>query len=123
MKISTLLIVKNLKEAKQFYVEVMGLTLIKICGNRLDLEADGHQIHIFEGEGNARPYRHSSDASSTLVFGVANLETKKLELEALGYKFIHTSENEFSRYGAFWGPSGIVHEISESINHDCNYPP
>jgi len=118
MKISTLLIVKNLKEAKQFYVKVMGLTLIKACSDRLELEADGHQIYIFEGESEAKPYRHSSDASSTLVFWVANLETKKLELEALGYKFIHTNENAYSKYGAFWGPSGIVHEISESIN--CN---
>jgi len=99
-------------------VEVMGLTLIKACADRLDLEADGHQIHIFEGEGKAKPYRHSSDASSTLVFLVANLATKKLELEALGYKFIHAGENAYSKYWAFRGPSGIVHEISELIN--CN---
>jgi len=118
MKISTLLIVKNLEEAKQFYVEVMGLTVVKVCSDRLELEVDGHQIHIFEGESKARPYRHSSDASSTLVFWVASLEAKKLELEALGYKFIHTNENAYSKYGAFWGPSGIVHEISELINYN-----
>jgi hypothetical protein len=65
----------------------------------------------------ARPdgqYGHRSDASATLVFCVASLDEKKLELESLGYKFIHSGENEDSKYAAFWGPSEIVHEISEA---------
>ena len=114
MKVSTLLIVSSLKEAKDFYVEVMGLSIVHESDERLDLESDGHDIHIFEGEGVAKPYAHSSDASSTLVFWVDDLALKKNELETLGVKFIHSGENEFSRYAAFWGPSGIVHEIAES---------
>ena len=114
MKVSTLLIVKDLEQAKQFYVEVMGLSIIKESDERLDLGADGHEIHIFEGDDNAKPYSHSTDASSTLVFWVKDLAAKKAELESFGYKFIHSNKNDYSRYAAFRGPSGIVHEISEA---------
>ena len=96
----------------------MGLSIIKESKERLDLEADGHEIHIFEGEDNAKPYSHSTDASSTLIFWVEDLAAKKSELESLGYKFIHSNENDFSRYAAFWGPSGIVHEISEAVGNN-----
>ena len=114
MNVTTLLIVKDLAEAQTFYVDVMGLSLVKVSGDRLDLDAGGHSIQIFKGDDVARPYSHSSDASATLVFCVASLDEKKLELESLGYKFIHSGENEDSKYAAFWGPSEIVHEISEA---------
>ncbi len=117
MNVTTLLIVKDLEEAKRFYVDVMGLSLVKDTGERLDLDANGHAIHIFEGESEAKPYNHSSDASSTLVFCVQNLATKRKEIEGLGYEFIHSNENEYSKYAAFWGPSGIVHEISEPASN------
>lgn len=125
INVSTLLIVKDFVEAKRFYVDVMGLPLVKESEERLDLDAGGHEIHIFEGEDNAKPYSHSSDASSTLVFWVEDVAAKRLELEKLGYKFIHSNENDNSKYAAFWGPSGIVHEISEAasnqlINQGCS---
>ncbi|MEQ8312516.1 MAG: VOC family protein [Gammaproteobacteria bacterium] len=114
MKVSTLIVVADLQEAKHFYVNLMGLAIIGESGSRLDLDASGHEIHVFESEGEARPYSHSSDASSNLVFWVEDVSAKQSELEKLGYKFIHSNENEFSKYAAFFGPSGIVHEISES---------
>ena len=118
MNVSTLLIVKSLQEARQFYVNIIGLTLIKEHSDRLDLDAGGHEIHIFEGEANAKSYRHSSDASSTLVFWVEDVTAKRLELENLGFEFIHSNENNYSKYAAFMGPSGIVHEISESASNN-----
>jgi catechol-2,3-dioxygenase len=118
MKATTLLIVKDLEEAKQFYVQVMGLSIVKESEERLDLEADGHEIHIFEGEDNAKPYSHSSDASTTLVFWFEDLAAKISELESLGYRFIHSNENDYSKYAAFWGPSGIVHEIAEAVRNN-----
>ena len=116
MNVSTLIIVKDLNEAKEFYSGVMGLSLIGETDTRLDIEANGHAIHVFAGEDEARPYKHSSDASSSLVFWVEDLQSKRKELEELGYKFIHSNENEFSKYAAFWVPSGIVHEIAEPIS-------
>jgi extradiol dioxygenase family protein len=114
MKLSTLLIVADLVEARKFYVDVMGLSIVHESEERLHLKADGHEIHIFEGENNAKPYSHSADASSTLVFWVEDLALKMSELESLGIKFIHSNENQYSKYAAFWGPSGIVHELSEA---------
>ena len=113
MKVSTLLIVTDLREAKQFYAGVMGLIPTFESDERLDLDAGGHEIHVFEGEKEAQPYQHSAEASSTLVFYIDDLEEKISELEANGYQFIHRGENSFARYAAFYGPSGIVHEISE----------
>ena len=117
MKVSTLIIVEDLNEAKAFYCDVMGLDIVKESDDRLDLAAGGHQIHVFEGEAKAKLYSHSSDASSTLVFWVEDVEAKRTELEKLGYVFIHSNANDFSKYAAFWGPSGIVHEISESASN------
>lgn len=114
MKVSTLLIVSDLCEAKQFYVGVLGLKVIDEKSDRIDLDANGHEIHIFKGINNATSYNHSVDASSTLVFWVNDLNSKIKELESHGYKIIHRNENDFSKYAAFWGPSGIVHEIAES---------
>jgi catechol-2,3-dioxygenase len=42
LKATTLLIVKDLEERKQFYVQVMGLSIFKESEERLDLEAEGH---------------------------------------------------------------------------------
>lgn len=117
MKVSTLVIVENLAEAREFYSDVMGLSILRESEERLDFDAAGHEIHIFEGEAKAKHYDHSSDASSTLVFWVENVEAKRAELENLGYKFIHSNENDFSKYAAFWGPSGIVHEIAEAASN------
>lgn len=68
MKVSTLLIVKDLKQARKFYVQLMGLSVVAESNERLDLAADGHEIHVFEGDELAKPYSHSSDAGTTLVF-------------------------------------------------------
>ena len=113
MKTSTLLIVADLDEARRFYVDIMGLGLVEASAERLDIASEGHDIHIFEGEGDAKPYAHSADASTTLVFWVEDVDSKKEELQNLGYQFIHSNENDFSKYAAFYGPSDIVHEIAE----------
>ena len=112
---ATLLIVKDIKKSKQFYVNVLGLKRISEHDGRLHFKYGGHLIVMFQGESDATTYKHGFDSSSTLVFSVDNLDLKINELKSHGVIFIHETpnQNSWGRYSAFSDPSGIIHELIE----------
>ncbi len=113
--VSTMLVVSNLKMAKQFYVNVLGLTLCSEHSDRMHLRVGGYEIVIFQGHGPAIESKHGSDANSTIIFTTKNLDRKVETLKLKGVKFLHDTPNinEWGRYCAFKDPSGIVHELFE----------
>ncbi len=113
--ISTMLVVSNLKIAKQFYVKVLGLNLCSEHSDRIHLNVGGYEIVIFQGDGPAIESKHGSDANSTLIFTTKNLDEKIEKLKLKGVQFLHDIPNtdEWGRYCAFKDPSGITHELFE----------
>jgi len=109
----TLLVVKDLKIAKDFYLDVLEMSLIEETQEGIKLALGSHQILLFEGESVAVEYQHGIQANSNLVIEVANLETKLAQFKDLNIPILHTEpgENKWGRYSAFKDPSGIVHEL------------
>ncbi|SMD32456.1 Catechol 2,3-dioxygenase [Reichenbachiella faecimaris] len=112
---STLLVVKNLEESLDFYVNTLGISLIEHHGDSAMLMAGRHKIVMFEGSAEAVEYKHGQQANSTLLFAVNDLDKKVNQLKSKNVVFVHQmpNQNRWGRYSAFRDPSGIVHELVE----------
>jgi len=112
---SILLVVRNLSISREFYVNVLGLSLLEEYEDSLKLKTGSQNVFMFQGTMEAINYEHGYNASSTLLFTVRGLDKKIKELKSKGVVFIHESpnENRWGRYAAFKDPSGIVHELME----------
>jgi len=112
---TSLLIVRNLAISKEFYVNVLGLTILEEYEDSLKLKSGSLNVLMFQGTMDASPYEHGYNESSTMVFTVIGLDEKIQELMSKGVVFIHESpnKNRWGRYAAFKDPSGIVHELME----------
>ncbi|KFZ37028.1 glyoxalase [Shewanella mangrovi] len=111
----TLLVVQNLERSLSFYTEMLGLTLLEQHVDCIKLAAAEHSIFMFQGTAAAAEYSHGEQANATLVFSVADIDSKMAELKARGVSFLHAvpNENRWGRYAAFKDPSGIIHELFE----------
>lgn len=114
-EISTLLVVKNLKESIAFFVNVLSFTLVEQYPDCVKLQYGSQQVIMFQGNLESVDYKHGFNANSTLLITVSNLDNKIEELKSKGVCFIHKTpnENRWGRYSAFKDPSGIVHELFE----------
>ncbi len=112
---STLLVVHDLLVSRDFYVGILGLTLVEEHEDSLILKSGSHKVYMFQGTMEATSYDHGYNSNSTLVLTVSNLDDKINELKSKGVVFIHKSpnENRWGRYSAFKDPSGIVNELME----------
>lgn len=112
---SSLLVVKDLQQSKDFYVNILGLEIVEEHKDAVKLKLNDHEVFMFQGTSRCIDYEHGSDANSTLIFSVVNLDQKIEELESVGIEIVHDvpSENKWGRYSGFKDPSGIVHEIME----------
>lgn len=111
----TLLVVKDLRESREFYTKTLGLDVVEEHSERLKLKVGTHEIIMFQGTMESAQYSHGYNANSTLLFTVNDLDRRINELKSLGVSFIHEkpNENAWGRYSAFKDPSGIVHELFE----------
>lgn len=114
---STLLVVHDLLISKDFYVNMLGLTLVEEHEDCLKLKSGSHNVLMFQGTMEATRYEHGYTSSSSLVLTVNNLDEKINELTSKGVVFLHKTpnENRWGRYAAFEDPSGIVNELMEFI--------
>lgn len=116
MKLGKMMIfVSDLKEAKRFYVDVLGFSIKTAADNRLEFVHEGCDFIAFKCSKNAIIEDYSDIARSVFVFEVDSIEETLIDLRARGVRFLHDkpAENEFSRYAAFSDPFGNVHEIFE----------
>lgn len=114
-KVSTMLVVADLAVSKQFYVDVLGLTIQSEYPGRIYFTLGDHPIAMFQGEGPAVASEHADDANSTLIFSTKNLDEKIAQMKSQGVEFLDEEPNDqpWGRYLAFKDPSGIVHEVFE----------
>jgi predicted enzyme related to lactoylglutathione lyase len=112
---STLLVVHDLLVSRDFYIDVLGLTLIEEYEDSLQLKTGSHSVFMFQGTMAATSYEHGYNSNSSLVLTVSNLDEKITELKSKGVVFVHKSpnKNRWGRYAAFKDPSGIVNELME----------
>lgn len=112
---STLLVVHDLLIARDFYINLLGFTLVEEYKDRIKLKSGSHNVFMFQGTMKATNYDHGYHANSSLVITVSDLDAKIKELKAKGVVFVHNSpnENSWGRYVAFKDPSGIVNELME----------
>lgn len=112
---STLLVVHDLIVSRDFYVDILGLSLVEEYEDCLKLKSGSHSVFMFQGTMEATSYEHGYNSNSSLVLTVDNLDEKINELKSKGVIFIHKSpnENKWGRYAAFKDPSGIVNELME----------
>ena len=113
--VSTMLVVLDLEESRQFYINILGLKIKSEHSNRICFSVGNHEIVMFQGEGRAIKSKHASDANSTLIFYTNNLDKKITKFKSNGVEFVHETpiNKDWGRYAAFKDPSGIVHEIFE----------
>ncbi|MBS0409338.1 MAG: VOC family protein [Proteobacteria bacterium] len=117
MKLATLMVlVPDLDEAEQFYVDALGFRRLSRDETLLRLDHEGAPLHVFRCEAPAPPARHGRTAASVFVFGVDDLDGAMVDLRAKGVRFIHDrpATSAFGRYAAFHAPGGNVHEIFEA---------
>ena len=112
---STLLVVHNLLESKDFYDNILGLTIVEEYKDSSKLKIGSHNVFMFQGTMPAKNSEHGYNANSSLVILVSHLDEKIIELKSKGVVFVHQSpnENRWGRYAAFLDPSGIVNELME----------
>ena len=113
--VSTMLIVLDLEDSKQFYLNILGLKIKSEHSDRIYFSVGNHEIVMFQGEGPAINSKHASDANSTLIFSTNNLDEMITKFKSNGVEFVHETpiSKGWGRYAAFKDPSGIVHEIFE----------
>lgn len=111
----TLLVVSNLSISKEFYVNILGFSILEEYEDSLKLQIGSHNVIIFQGTMEAIDYEHGFNANSTLIITVIDLDKKIKELKSKGVIFVHESPNgnRWGRYAAFKDPSGITHELME----------
>ena len=112
---STLLIVHDLLVSKDFYIDVLGLSLVEEYEDSLKLKSGSHNVFMFQGTMKATNYDHGYNSNSSLVLTVSNLDEKITGLKSKGVVFVHKypNKNQWGRYAAFKDPSGIVNELME----------
>lgn len=112
---SILLVVSNLSISREFYVNVLGFSILEEYEDSLKLKSGSQNVFMFQGTMEATNYEHGYNASSILVFTVSSLDEKIKELKSKGVVFVseYPNENRWGRYAAFKDPSGIVHELME----------
>ncbi len=85
---STLLVVKNLSISKDFYAKILDLNILEEYEDSLKFQIGSHNIFMFQGAIAAIDYEHGTNANSTLVITVSDLDEKIKELTAKGVIFI-----------------------------------
>ena len=117
MKLATLMVLTpDLDEARRFYAEGLGFTVLGQNERLLVLEHDGAAFHVFKCAAPAPPARHGETAASVFVFGVEDIDSAMADLRTKGIAFIHDrpARNAYGRYAAFHAPGGNVHELLET---------
>ncbi len=112
---STLLVVHDLSISRDFYVDLLGLSIVEEYDDSLRLQSGSHNVFMFQGTMAAQNYEHGYNSNSSLVLAVSDLDRKIKELKSKGVVFIneYPNENRWGRYAAFKDPSGIVNELME----------
>jgi glyoxylase I family protein len=116
MKLGKMMIfVSDLVEAKRFYCSILGFSLKSETETRLEFIHEGVDFIAFKCEKNSIIEDYSNIAHSVFVFEVDSVEKFMSELIEKGVNFLHEkpSENDFSKYAAFYDSFGNVHEIFE----------
>jgi catechol 2,3-dioxygenase-like lactoylglutathione lyase family enzyme len=110
-----LVFVTSLDEAKRFYGDVLGLSLVREANDMLLFRQPDFELAIFSCLQASAPDRHSEVAGSTFVFSVPSVERTMRDLQSKGVRFLHSepADGPLGRYAAFADPFGNVHEISE----------
>jgi predicted enzyme related to lactoylglutathione lyase len=111
----SLLVVHDLAVSKNFYLNVLNLTLVEEHEDCIMLKSGQHTIILFQGGMASVDYAHGYNSNSTLLFTVKNLDNRIKQLKVHGVEFIHQTpnQNRWGRYAAFKDPSNIVHELFE----------
>jgi catechol 2,3-dioxygenase-like lactoylglutathione lyase family enzyme len=111
-----MLLTPDLAEARRFYADVLGFSVVSESPDLLVLDHQGAAFHLFRCEGPAPAQRHGRDAATVLVFGVDSIDATMADLRAKGVAFVHATpaRNQFGRYAAFCAPGGLVHELFEA---------
>lgn len=118
MKLGPLLLfVPDLEPAHDFYGRVLELKLLKSAPCMLAFAVGTAELHVFKCERVAPAHRHARDASTSISFEVASLESEMERLKSRGVVFHHekpaTNSETGLRYAAFLAPGGNVHELVE----------
>ena len=117
------IICSNYEQSKQFYVEVLGLTILQEVyrserqSYKLDLEIAGqYQIELFSfPDPPARPSRPESVGLRHLAFAVENIDKAVAHLNAHGIitEPIRVDEYTQKRFTFFADPDGLPLELYE----------
>lgn len=112
-----LVMTPDLDAAREFYGEILGLTLRRSSPEQLIFDAGALPLHVFRCGGSRSASRHGDETASVITFLVDSLETEVARLRARGVTFLHKSpgHNAFAglTYAAFVAPGGNVHELVE----------
>lgn len=101
--------------AREFYGDVLGLSLTESTDTFLGFRGVDFELLIFDCDTETTPDGHSSVAGSALTFSVSNLEEAIESLRRSGTRVLHDEPQQgpHSRYIAFSDPFGTVHELVE----------
>ncbi|MBV9330134.1 MAG: VOC family protein, partial [Alphaproteobacteria bacterium] len=79
----------DLKAARSFYENVLGIKLVRETGTMLVFDCGGIELDVFRSSRPAVAQEHSVDASSGLAFEVTSLDEHVARLRAAGVEFLH----------------------------------
>lgn len=112
-----LVMTPDLDAAREFYGEILGLTLSRSSADQLVFDVGPVTLHVFRCADAGPGLRHGEDAASVITFEVDSLSTEVARLRAHGVTFLHETPgfNAFAglTYAAFLAPGGNVHELVE----------
>jgi catechol 2,3-dioxygenase-like lactoylglutathione lyase family enzyme len=112
-----MLLLPDLLEARRFYSDVLGATVIEGSKDRLRLALQEQVIEVFRCEAPAPLVKHGHAAAAVLVLHTSDIDRKMAAMKAKGVEFLHEAPatNELGRYAAFSAPGGLVHEIFQAF--------
>ena len=112
-----LVMTPDLKVARGFYGETLGLPVRAEYGDQLVFGLGQADLHVFRCEDAAPASHHGRNAASVIAFEVASMAEAMAVLKARGVRFLHqapaTNADCGWRYAAFEAPGGLVHELVE----------
>lgn len=110
-----MVLVQDLSSAKEFYCTLSGFSVVEESDEKIVFSYGPSMIVAFECERPSETGVHGSNASSTTVLTVDDIDVEMDTLRHSLVSFIHKApaSNSLGRYAAFYGPSGIVHELLE----------
>jgi glyoxylase I family protein len=114
---SALIYVTDFEEAKTFYCDTLGATLVSEDHLRLAIQLGQLDIDLFLVDGSADASKYAMRPGIALAFQVDDVGEEMTRLKAKGVPFIHSepNHNAYYRYAAFSDPSGNVIEIAQTL--------